>query len=73
MSFINYPIKNAIILYLILITIILYFKPRIIFDQDGSLKLFGLSSEKTIFSFCVISLFFAIISYYLFTLIRIIF
>ena len=73
MNFINSPIKNAIILYLILITIILYFKPAIIFDVNGNLKLFGLSEEKTVFSFCVISLFFALISYYLFTLIRIIF
>ena len=73
MSIINSPIKNAIILYLILITIILYFKPTIIFDVNGNLRVFGLSSDKTVFSFCVISIFLAIISYYLFTLLRIIF
>ena len=72
-SFINNPIRNSIILYLILIFFIIYTKHRMIYDTDNNFKTFGLSETKTIFPFCLVSALFAILSYYFFTLLRIIF
>ena len=70
-SFINNPIRNSVIVYLIVIAVIIYMKPRMMFDSDDRLKLFGLSNKKTIFPLCLVSSVIAILSYYIFSLLRI--
>ena len=70
-SFINNPIRNSIIVYLIIVAIIIYIKPRIMFDSDNKIKLFGLSNKKTIFPLCLVSCIIAIVTYYFFSLLRI--
>ena len=71
LSFINNPIRNAIVLYLICISVIIYIKPLMIYDSDNKLKVFGLSSKKTIFPLFLVSVVIAIVSYYFFSLLRI--
>ena len=44
------PIYNAIIIYILFITMILALKPKCIFDK-GKLKDFGIGENKTLYSF----------------------
>ena len=46
------PVKNSIIIYLIIAIGILYLKPNFLFDEEtGQLKEFGLTDNKTILSY----------------------
>ena len=46
------PVKNSIILYLIISIGILYIKPNFLFKENtGQLKEFGFSDDKTILSY----------------------
>lgn len=60
-------IKYAVMLYIILIFLFIYFKPNISFTNKGSLKVFGTTNNEndTIFPLWMICILFAILSYYL--------
>ena len=54
----------AAILYLIGIIIILLFRPRVMFDEDGKWKEFGILSEyHTLFPFWLFCILWAVVSY----------
>jgi hypothetical protein len=56
----------SIILYFILLTVFILLKPNFLYNNDGSLREFGLGSKfKTIIPFWLLSLLLAIISYFL--------
>jgi len=66
------PVFNAIIFYILIISIILLLKPSFMYDEKtNKFKSFGCNDDQTIFSFPVISIIIAIILYLIFLLIDI--
>lgn len=56
------PVKNSIIIYLIISISILYIRPKFLFNIDtGQLKEFGFSNDKTILSYPIFIYIIAII------------
>lgn len=72
-QFINSRVIYAILFYILLLLLFVSIKPTLIFNQDGSLKTFGLEDEETLFSLGVFTVIIAILSFYTFCLIDIIF
>jgi len=64
-NFDNY-FKYSVITYLIVSIYIWFKKPKIIFDNNGNLKPFGVGKTKTIFYFPFITIILAIILYFLY-------
>lgn len=58
--------RLTLALYLLCVFVMLYSKPDFIFDEQGNLKKFGVSSkeESTVFPLWLIFTLFAIISYF---------
>ena len=56
-------IKMAIIVFVIICFGIYYVKPSFIFNEDGTFKQFGLSKEKTIYPFWLVTFIIGIIIY----------
>jgi len=73
MAFVNSRIVYATLFYVLLVILIVLAKPSIIFDKDGSIKPFGVGEDKTMFSLGVFSIVLAIVSYYIFCLVDMIF
>lgn len=67
----THPIKSAIIIYLILISFLVFFKPHYVFDENGQHKEFGVGyTNKTLLPIWLICFLLAILSYYLILIIR---
>ena len=60
-------LKNVIAIYLLIVFVILYSKPKFIFNEEGNLKEFGTGKNKTVFSLWFIFLIGAIVSYIIVT------
>jgi hypothetical protein len=73
MAFVNSRIVYATLFYVLLVILIVLAKPSIIFEKDGSIKPFGVGEDKTMFSLGVFSIVLAIVSYYIFCLVDMIF
>jgi hypothetical protein len=73
MAFVNSRIVYAVLFYVLLIILLVLSKPSIMFEKDGSIKPFGVGQEKTMFSIGVFSIVLAILSYYIFCLVDMIF
>lgn len=73
MKYINTRIIYSILFYVLLIVLIILAKPSIIFEMDGSIKTFGIGEEKTMFSMGVLTVILAILSFYVFCMIDMIF
>ena len=58
----------TIITYLIIISLIIYLKPSMIFTKDGKLKLFGINNGQTIYPLWIVVSIIAILSYYFISL-----
>ena len=57
---------TSVILFIIIYGIIIYSKPNIIFNKDGSLRQFGLGkSNTTVLPAWLVSLIIAILSYFI--------
>lgn len=72
-KFINTRIIYSILFYVLLLILIVISKPSVIFNKDGSIKHFGIGDNKTMFSLGVFTIVLAIISFYIFCLIDMIF
>ena len=72
-AIINTRIIYSILFYVLLMVLIILAKPSVMFDNDGNIKIFGTGSDKTMFSFGVFSVIIAIISFYIFSMIDLIF
>lgn len=72
-KFINTRIIYSILFYVLLLILIVISKPSVIFNKDGSIKQFGMGDNKTMFSLGVFTIVLAIISFYIFCLIDMIF
>ena len=65
----NNPLYNSIKLYIIIIIIIIFIKPNIIYDKkNNKFKSFGTKKNQTLFSFHVISILLAFSVYVFFLL-----
>ncbi len=73
MNCINSRIVYSIVFYVLLMILIVLSKPGVIFERNGSLKTFGVGYDKTMFSFGVFSVVLAILSFYVFCIIDLVF
>jgi len=71
--FLNTRLFYTLIFYILFVVILFITKPRFIFDQNGQITAFGVGKEKTIFSFGSIIMAFALVCFYLFAVIDLIF
>ena len=66
----------AILFYILLLVLIVISKPSLMFERDGELKPFGIgdgNGNKTIFSFGVFTIVVAILCFYTFCIIDLVF
>jgi len=73
MSYLSSRIFYAIILYISIMTLLFIKKPLLLFDQHGNIKTFGVGNNRTIYSVGVLTVVTAILSFYLFCVIDMIF
>ncbi len=73
MQYINTRIIYSILFYILLIVLIIISRPSIMFEEDGSIKDFGIGDDKTMFSLGVFTVVLAILSFYIFCMIDLIF
>jgi hypothetical protein len=69
----NQRVIYAVLFYVLLIALVIISKPSALFHQDGSIKTFGIGEDKTMFSLGVLTVVIAILSFYIFCLIDLIF
>ena len=69
----NSRVIYSIVFFILLIILLYMSKSSIMFEQNGELKVFGLGPDKTLFSFGIITTIIAILSFYLFCVIDLIF
>ena len=70
---VNSRIIYSIIFYILAMMLIVLSKPSVVFEQNGALKTFGVGYDKTLFSFGVFSVVVAILSFYIFCIIDLVF
>ena len=62
----NLRVQLALLIYLVLISILLYLKPITFYNKDGSLRQFGTGGgEKSLAPLWLVILIMAILSYYI--------
>jgi len=59
------PLYIAIVLYILVIVLIVYTKPKMFFDEDGKIKQTGCGKNKVIFSFPMFIVISSILIYFL--------
>lgn len=58
--------KFSILLYIVLFSLFIWFKPNFLYNKDGSLREFGIGTRyKTIIPLWLLALILAILSYFL--------
>lgn len=70
---INSRIIYSVIFYVLLMILISIARPSVMFEKNGQLKSFGVGYDKTMFSFGVFAVVLAIISFYIFCIIDLVF
>ena len=73
MKLINTRVVYSVLFFILLIVLIIIAKPTVMFDANGDVKQFGIGDEKTMFSFGVFTVVLAILSFYVFCLIDLVF
>lgn len=58
-------LQLSVLIYLILICLVIYLRPKYLYKKDGKFKEFGTGKNKTILPFWLIILIFAFFSYYI--------
>lgn len=70
---INSRVIYSSLFFILLMILVVVSKPSLVFHKDGSLKDFGIGDEKTMFSLGVFTSVVAILSFYAFCIIDIVF
>jgi hypothetical protein len=70
---INHRSVYSVLFYVLLIALIIVIKPSWLFYEDGQVRDFGLGTKQTVFSLGVIVVALAIVAYYIFAVIDILF
>jgi len=73
MQYINTRVIYAILFYILLIILIIIARPSVMFEPNGTIKKFGIGEDKTMFSLGVYTVVLAILSFYIFCMIDLIF
>lgn len=73
MNCINSRIVYSVTFYVLLMILLVISKPSVMFEKDGKLKAFGVGYDKTMFSFGVFAVVLAIMSFYAFCIIDLVF
>lgn len=73
MNWINTRIVYSVIFYVMLMTLLVIAKPNSIFDRDGCIRPFGVGEDKTLFSMGVYAVVLAVMSFYVFCVIDLVF
>ncbi len=63
------PLYTTLFIYGIIVALILYFKPPMLFDTEGNIKCTGFGCKKSLFSFPVFIVLLSIIIYFIIALI----
>lgn len=69
----NTRLVYAVVFFVLLVLLVYTSKPALTFDTTGKLRPFGSGGDKTMFSFGVFTVVLAILSFYFFCIIDIIF
>jgi len=69
----NTRLLYSIVFFILLIVLIHISKPSMIFNEKGEMKPFGIGEQKTMFSFGVFTVVLAVLSFYFFCVIDVIF
>lgn len=69
----NSRVLYSVIFFVLLLVLLFISKPSIMFEENGDIKNFGMGHDKTLFSFGIFTIVLAILSFYLFTLLDIVF
>ena len=72
-QFINHRSVYSALFYVLIVVLILVSRPKALFDESGRPRGFGLGQHDTVFAFGVIVVALAIVAYYVFAIIDIIF
>jgi hypothetical protein len=59
--------------YILLMTVIIMWKPNMLFEPNGEIRTYGVKHGETVFSFGVISIVIAIMCFYVITIIDFLF
>lgn len=70
---VNSRVIYSLLFFVLLMVLVAVSKPSLIFHPDGSLKEFGIGDNKTMFSLGVFTTVIAILSFYAFCIIDLIF
>lgn len=73
MNWVSTRVVYSVVFYILVMMLIIVSKPSVIFERDGSIKPFGVGIDKTMFSMGVFAVVGAIISFYMFCIIDLIF
>ena len=73
MKYLSSRIFYAIFLYLLIMTLIFLKRPTMFFEENGEIKNFGLKKDETMYSVGVFTVVLAIICFYLFCVIDMVF
>jgi hypothetical protein len=63
----------SVLFYSLVVVLLFVAKPPVMFDKDASVKLFGIGNNKTVFSFGVFVTVAAMLSFYIFAMIDLVF
>lgn len=69
----NTRLLYATMFFVLLVLLVYTSKPGLVFEADGSPKTFGIGDDKTMFSFGVFVVVLAVLSFYFFCVIDVIF
>ena len=70
---VNSRVIYSVLFFVLLMILVVLSKPSLVFDTNGAPKPFGIGEDKTMFSLGVLSIVIAILSFYVFCLIDLIF
>lgn len=70
---INSRVVYSVMFYILLMILIVLSKPSLMFTTNGKIKEFGISDDKTMISLGVFTVLSAIVSFYIFCIIDLIF
>lgn len=73
MNYLNLRIVHSILFYVLFMILLFIAKPSVMFEKNGEIKQFGIGYDKTMFSFGVFTVVVAVLSFYIFCVIDIIF
>ena len=73
MNYLNLRIVHSVLFYILFMILLFISRPSVIFEKNGTIKPFGIGHDKTMFSFGVFSVVIAVLSFYIFCIIDLIF